>query len=176
MALVSTSAAGRRGGFAAQRRRTAVVAWLFALPFLVIFAVFMLGPLLGSFAMSFTDLGVRDLIEAGDRRARVGAALSERARMRAGAELHRERQAAREADVAAEVTLRHAVVVRGWTCTVHGRADLVAEEEGRTVVEEIKSTLLDGDGLAEVPSDDDPLYLFMFNMDDYPHGACFRQL
>ncbi|MFN7145643.1 MAG: hypothetical protein ACK4YP_17840, partial [Myxococcota bacterium] len=95
------------------------------------------------------DLGVRDLIEAGDRRARVGAALSERARMRAGAELHRERQSAREPDVAAEVTLRHAVVVRGWTCTVHGRADLVAEEEGRTVVEEIKSTLLDGDGLAK---------------------------
>jgi len=61
MALASTSAAGRRGGFAAQRRRTAVVAWLFALPFLVIFAVFMLGPLLGSFAMSFSDLTVRDL-------------------------------------------------------------------------------------------------------------------
>ncbi len=51
----------RRGGMASQRRRTAIVAWLFALPFLVIFAVFMLGPLLGSFVMSFTDLGVRDL-------------------------------------------------------------------------------------------------------------------
>ena len=38
-----------------------MVAWVFALPFLVIFAVFMLGPLVGSFAMSFTDLGVRDL-------------------------------------------------------------------------------------------------------------------
>ncbi|TXK11547.1 sugar ABC transporter permease [Microbacterium saccharophilum] len=61
MALASTSAAGRRGGFAAQRRRTAVAAWLFALPFVAIFAVFMLGPLIGSFAMSFTDLGVKDL-------------------------------------------------------------------------------------------------------------------
>ncbi|SBS69837.1 carbohydrate ABC transporter permease [uncultured Microbacterium sp.] len=61
MALAPTSAAGRRGGFAAQRRRTAVAAWLFALPFVAIFAVFMLGPLIGSFAMSFTDLGVKDL-------------------------------------------------------------------------------------------------------------------
>lgn len=52
--------AGRRN-FAAQRRRTALVAWLFAVPFVVIFAVFMLGPLVGSFAMSFTDLGVKDL-------------------------------------------------------------------------------------------------------------------
>ncbi|GEP49103.1 sugar ABC transporter permease [Microbacterium saccharophilum] len=38
-----------------------MAAWLFALPFVAIFAVFMLGPLIGSFAMSFTDLGVKDL-------------------------------------------------------------------------------------------------------------------
>ena len=36
--------------------------------------------------------------------------------------------------------------------------------------------LLDGDGLAEAPQTDDSLYLFVFNMDDYPHGSCFRQL
>jgi len=52
---------GRKQGFAAQRRRTALVAWLFAVPFVVIFAVFMLGPLVGSFAMSFTDLAVKDI-------------------------------------------------------------------------------------------------------------------
>lgn len=59
----STGAARRpgRNGFAAQRRRRALIAWAFALPFVVIFAVFMLVPLLGSFAMSFTDLGVKDL-------------------------------------------------------------------------------------------------------------------
>jgi len=57
---MSVAAAGR-GSFAAQRRRRALIAWLFALPFVAIFAVFMLGPLLGSFAMSFTDLGVKDL-------------------------------------------------------------------------------------------------------------------
>lgn len=55
----NSAAAG--SGFRAQRRRTALIAWLFALPFVAIFAVFMLGPLLGSFAMSFTDLGVKDL-------------------------------------------------------------------------------------------------------------------
>ncbi|CAN7415060.1 sugar ABC transporter permease [Microbacterium sp. LjRoot45] len=66
MSLTATGGAPRtaaplRGGMAGQRRRTALVAWLFALPFLVIFAVFMLGPVIGSFAMSFTDLGVKDL-------------------------------------------------------------------------------------------------------------------
>ncbi len=96
-------------------------------------------------------LGVRDLLETGDRRGRAPLALSDRARMRAGADLHRDLQATRRSEsdaVASEVTLRHSVVVRGWTCTIHGRADVVAEEEGRTVVEEIKSSLLDGDALA----------------------------
>lgn len=62
---MTVAATGRRGfaapSFKAQRRRTALIAWLFALPFVAVFAVFMLGPLLGSFAMSFTDLGVKDL-------------------------------------------------------------------------------------------------------------------
>lgn len=62
---MTVAAAGKArsaaSGFRAQRRRTALIAWLFALPFVAIFAVFMLGPLLGSFAMSFTDLGVKDL-------------------------------------------------------------------------------------------------------------------
>ncbi|MBN9178207.1 MAG: sugar ABC transporter permease [Microbacterium sp.] len=62
---MTVAAAGRAraaaSGFRAQRRRTALIAWLFAVPFVAIFAVFMLGPLLGSFAMSFTDLGVKDL-------------------------------------------------------------------------------------------------------------------
>jgi len=61
MALATTGTAARRRNFAAQRRHTALVAWLFALPFVAIFVVFMLGPLIGSFAMSFTDLGVKDL-------------------------------------------------------------------------------------------------------------------
>ena len=37
------------------------MAWLFALPFVLVFAVFMLGPLVSSFLMSFTDFTSRDI-------------------------------------------------------------------------------------------------------------------
>lgn len=43
------------------RRRQTILAWGFALPFVVIFCVFMLIPLLTSMAMSFTDITSRDL-------------------------------------------------------------------------------------------------------------------
>ena len=43
------------------RRRRALVAWGFTLPFMVLFLVFMAGPVLGSFLMSFTDLRSSDL-------------------------------------------------------------------------------------------------------------------
>lgn len=38
-----------------------MVAWGFALPFVLVFAVFMLIPIVGSFAMSFTDFTARDI-------------------------------------------------------------------------------------------------------------------
>ena len=44
-----------------RRRRNAVTAWLFALPFVLIFGVFMLGPLVSTFVMSFTDFTSRDI-------------------------------------------------------------------------------------------------------------------
>ncbi|MGR0159093.1 carbohydrate ABC transporter permease [Paenarthrobacter nitroguajacolicus] len=59
----SRKVAGRppvRGG-RARRRRNALVAWLFALPFVLVFSVFMLGPLVSSFLMSFTDFTARDI-------------------------------------------------------------------------------------------------------------------
>lgn len=37
------------------------VAWLLALPFLAVFAVFVAGPLVGALAMSFTDFSARDV-------------------------------------------------------------------------------------------------------------------
>jgi len=46
---------------AARRRRTAVVAWLFAAPFVISFGTFGVIPLVSSFAMSFTDLRVTDI-------------------------------------------------------------------------------------------------------------------
>jgi multiple sugar transport system permease protein len=50
----------RRGPARARRRRT-LTAWLFALPFVVIFAVFMVGPIVESLGMSFTDFRSSDI-------------------------------------------------------------------------------------------------------------------
>lgn len=44
-----------------RRQRQGLVAWLFCLPFVAVFAVFMIVPLVGSFAMSFTDFTARDI-------------------------------------------------------------------------------------------------------------------
>lgn len=52
---------GKSVSLAARRRRTAVVAWLFAAPFVLSFGVFGLVPLLSSFGMAFTDLRVNDI-------------------------------------------------------------------------------------------------------------------
>jgi multiple sugar transport system permease protein len=45
----------------ASRRRQSLVAWLFVLPFVAVFAVFMLVPLLSSVVMSFTDFRSSDV-------------------------------------------------------------------------------------------------------------------
>ena len=44
-----------------RRRRQTLIAWLFALPFVLVFGVFMLFPLVSSFLMSFTDFTSRDV-------------------------------------------------------------------------------------------------------------------
>ena len=43
------------------RRRRTVIAWGFSLPFVIVFVLFMLVPLLSSLAMSFTDIGSSDI-------------------------------------------------------------------------------------------------------------------
>ena len=43
------------------RRRRTLVAWGFSLPFVIVFAVFMLIPLIASLVMSFTDITARDI-------------------------------------------------------------------------------------------------------------------
>lgn len=57
----SVSRTGRGAVGQAARRRRGVIAWLFALPFVVVFGVFMLVPLVSSFAMSFTDFKSSDV-------------------------------------------------------------------------------------------------------------------
>ncbi|RXZ88369.1 sugar ABC transporter permease [Agromyces atrinae] len=53
---------GRRStGPSSQKRRQALIAWGFCLPFVIVFGIFMVVPLVGSFAMSFTDFTARDI-------------------------------------------------------------------------------------------------------------------
>ncbi|WP_246019190.1 carbohydrate ABC transporter permease [Arthrobacter crusticola] len=51
----------RGSGQRARERRNGVVAWAFALPFVLVFAAFMLMPLVSSFVLSFTDFTSRDV-------------------------------------------------------------------------------------------------------------------
>jgi multiple sugar transport system permease protein len=60
LAVRPPSAPDRRGP-AAKRRHQSLVAWLFALPFVLIFGFFMLVPLISSFVMSFTDFTSKDV-------------------------------------------------------------------------------------------------------------------
>lgn len=55
----------RRGSGTSRRRQQGVVAWLFALPFVLIFGIFMLFPIVSSFLMSFTDFTSRDVQDPG---------------------------------------------------------------------------------------------------------------
>ncbi|MEU8326146.1 sugar ABC transporter permease [Nonomuraea sp. NPDC048881] len=62
-ARASRDVRARRAGGAnsERRRRQTTVAWLFAAPFVVVFAVFMVLPIAGSIGFSFTDLTARDI-------------------------------------------------------------------------------------------------------------------
>jgi multiple sugar transport system permease protein len=55
---MTTAVAVRKGSRAG---RQTLIAWGFAAPFLVLFLIFMAGPIIASFVMSFTDLTTRDL-------------------------------------------------------------------------------------------------------------------
>ncbi len=63
MATVTAGAtpATRRGAFGRARRREALAGYAFALPFLLLFLVFTVGPVIASLGMSFTDLRSADI-------------------------------------------------------------------------------------------------------------------
>lgn len=94
-------------------------------------------------------VGVQDLVDAAARSLDRELAMSTRARLWWGQRAHARARAA-WAEAEAEVSLAWTGEVRGWACTVRGRVDGMAVEDGRTVIEEVKSTALDADRLDAV--------------------------
>ncbi len=108
-------------------------------------------------------LSVGDILESGMPRGHLilDVAMTRLGRLKLGQEAHREYQdLRREVDPSfqSEVTLKHQVVVDDWTVQITGRIDGLSEENGRTVVEEVKSTALDGQRLLRTDLGDWPSY------------------
>ncbi|MEV1128389.1 sugar ABC transporter permease [Agromyces sp. NPDC049794] len=61
MVALTPSAPTRARAVSRRSRRITLIAWGFAAPFLILFLVFMAGPIVASLSMSFTDLTTRDL-------------------------------------------------------------------------------------------------------------------
>lgn len=97
------------------------------------------------------DVGVHDLLDAEAVHVHR-LAMSNRARLAAGVEVHRTVQASYHPSTLPEQVLRHVEMVRGWTCRIHGRVDGLSEEGSGTVIEEIKSTAYDSGVLQTIPS------------------------
>ncbi len=109
-------------------------------------------------------LSVRDLLEEGAPTGHlvVEIAQTRAARMAAGRAAHidhQEEQGELDAAYRAEVRLKHQMAIRDWTVVLHGRVDGLTEEDGRTVVEEIKSTALESDQLQPTTAADWPAYV-----------------
>jgi DNA excision repair protein ERCC-2 len=109
------------------------------------------------------SISVRDLVEAAARTGHLvlEGVRADTERLAAGRDAHVELQGERAAvDPAyrAEVRVRHLVGVADWMVEVHGRVDGLVEEADRTVVEEIKSTLLDASRLLPTGIGDWPEY------------------
>ena len=104
-------------------------------------------------------LGVRDLVEVGPRTGdlQLRPAWSLRTRAAAGREVHQLTQAWRaEHDPAysAEVSVSTTLVIRDWEVTIRGRLDGITVEDGRLVIEEIKSTALPAERLYATRAED----------------------
>jgi DNA excision repair protein ERCC-2 len=97
-------------------------------------------------------LSVRDLLEEGapSGHLTLEVAQTRQARLAAGRAVHTDHQgeqAGLDAAYRAEVRLKHNIAIRDWTVVLHGRVDGLTEEDGRSVVEEIKSTAFDAASL-----------------------------
>ena len=108
-------------------------------------------------------LSVGDILEAGMPRGHLilDVAMTRLGRLKLGREAHTAYQESREsldANFQREVSLKHQVVVDDWTVQINGRLDGLSQESGRTVVEEIKSTALNGERLLRTDIEDWPSY------------------
>jgi DNA excision repair protein ERCC-2 len=125
-------------------------------------------------------LSVRDLAEGASPAGHLLAAVaqSRRARLALGRQLHEAWQSAqqqRDAAYRPEVSVEHRLQVGAWTVSVLGRLDGLQEEDGHTIVEEIKSTALDASRLLRTQLSDWPahttqleLYLWLLHQLGYP--------
>lgn len=109
-------------------------------------------------------LSVGDLVRSGppEGHLTLQSAGAGRARLAAGQWVHTQYQTARELEEAGftrEVALKIQQVVRGWTIELQGRVDGLVEAGGTWIVEEVKSTALDGVRLATCRLEDWPDYV-----------------
>ena len=97
-------------------------------------------------------MAVQDLLDrsAGPDGGLGRLAASPQARARLGQRAHQHWQASREEQdpcFEREVSVRHMLAVRDWTCVITGRIDGVSREGEHLIVEELKSTMLDAQQL-----------------------------
>ena len=109
-------------------------------------------------------LSVGDILEAGMPRGHLilNMAMSSVGRMRAGQAIHAAYQGERaemDPSFRAEVSFKHQMVVNDWTVQINARLDGISEEGGRTVVEEVKSTVMSAQRLLQTDIEDWPSYV-----------------
>ncbi len=107
------------------------------------------------------ELSVHDVVDAGPASGHLNMAIgfAGRHRMAAGVAAHQVYQSHRaSADeaFAAEVTIRHRMLVRDWEVVISGRMDGLTQEGDHYVVEEVKSSALGYDRLEGVRPADMP--------------------
>ncbi|MBX2797611.1 MAG: hypothetical protein KTR31_08085 [Myxococcales bacterium] len=107
---------------------------------------------------------VRDLVVQGAPQGHLTLEVVQRraARAAVGRQIHLDwqlDQSAKNEAYRAEVSLKRQVAVDAWTCVVQGRVDGLAEEDGHTVVEEVKSTVLDAARLYGTTAEEWPAFV-----------------
>lgn len=115
------------------------------------------------------ELSVHDVVDAGPPSGDLSMSVGwgGRSRMMAGAMAHRAYQSVRQEqdeDFAAEVQVKHRLLVRGWDVLITGRMDGLSQEGDHLVVEEVKSSVLGYDRLCNFTAADMPQAVLQLQM------------